>query len=253
MMNTRESLKFRFVTVAFALFIGSAAYAGPIFVSGDGNIIPTSTSSGNGIFFNNLLGGGSTVAVQDNGLIPTWSSGISDYYNDQLGISSSVFSGIVSSSVLSGIDLLVSILPDDNFTADEANDIGNFLSSGGSLFLIGENGADLFDTARNSINDLLGQLGSSMSLGDVTVSNSTAVIAFSPFTVGMTDFSFIASSGVTTSGGTALISNTFGDVIIAYENLAVSVPEPTTLSLLGLGLLSLGFGRLGATRRKQMA
>jgi hypothetical protein len=231
-----------FIALFAAFCLGQAAHAGPIFVSGDGNIIPTSTSTGNGIFFNNILNGGSTVAVLNNTLISTWSTSISSYYDSQSGISASVLSGTVTSTILSGVDLLVAVLPDDNFSGAEATAISNFLTGGGSLFLIGENGADIFDPARASINDLLGQLGSSMLLGAVTVPNSAAVIASDPYTTGVTAFSFSASSGVTFNGGSALISNTSGDSIIAYERVGV-VPTPGTLLLAATGLIALGMRR----------
>lgn len=237
MKYTIQKIRSALFAVVCSVFITSTAYAGPIILSGDGNIFPSS-NVGNATFFQNILGGGSNVVIQNSSLLPSFGNNYASYYNSLSGVSASVITGTLGGLSLLGADLFVSVLPDDDFNGTEAAIISNFLDAGGTLFLIGENSADLFDVGRNAINDLLAQLGSTMALNKTTVPNSTAVIASDPLTAGVSSFSFIASAGVDITGGTALISNTFGDVIIAYDGMG-TVPEPAALVLLLTGVVGM--------------
>ncbi len=92
--------------------------------------------------------------------------------------------------------------------------------------------------------DALAALGSSMSIGNTDIdagwhSATSAQIATDPLMTGVSTFQY--AYGSTVIGGTALLYGTTGDKLITYEGTSVS--EPSTLVLLGSGLVELGFIR----------
>jgi hypothetical protein len=241
------------VVAAAAIVLGLAipASAGVILLSGDSNIgNPINGSSGasvdpgNATFFTNILGAGTTVRIQNesvNSSVGDSTAAINDLYNSQTGVGSSFFSGTITSADLSGVDLFVSVLPSDNYTAPEIAALSTFLGGGGTLFFLGENG-EYFDDENTRISAALAALGSGMSLLDLSLDAGFNTvtgghIAADPFNVGVTSFTFAYTSGVGVSGGTTLFTSTDGTPFVAYE--VAAVPEPSTVALLALGTAGL--------------
>lgn len=235
--------------LAFLLLTNLSAFAGVIVVSGDGNFANALDGSGgvpldanNQQFFVNVLGGGTTVLVQSvvstSPSLNVADTAVNNFYNGLGGVSSSIYSGLVDATALSGIDLYVSIVPNDAYTVAEIGALSSFVGSGGSLFLLGDNSS--FSTENGYLNSLLAGLGSSMSIVDGAVSGAIPVA--DSLTVGVGNAQYVLGS--TVSGGTLLFQSSFGDRLVAYENTpVVNIPEPGTLGLFGLGLAGLCLAR----------
>jgi hypothetical protein len=224
--------------VAAALILGPVdrAQAGVILLSGDSNTTDTLNAVGNEqTFFSNVLGGGNTVAVLDfianvYGSASNTDTEVDTFFDSLAGVTSTLISGAVTDALLAGVDLFVVPLPDDNFAAAEVAAIADFLSGGGTLFLLGENNNVVFDIPNGAINQLLAALGSGMSLSDAALSGP-GVLAVDPYTAGLNDLRFVAGSQVV--GGTAIYSTQAGAGLIAREGRVTQVPEPATLLLFG--------------------
>lgn len=246
-----------FVLTITQCFTGSQAFASLIMVSGDSNIgNPLDGSSGaptganNDIWFNNILGSGTTVKVQNGSADPTVTASanaIDTFYNTQSGITSSLVTAdtIINDTLLTGVNLYISMMPSDNFTTAELNALSAYVTGGGSVFFMGE--LEGFDLENTRINSALTILGSSMTILDAKLDlgfTTTANIDPDPLNAGVSSFTFAASS--TVSGGTSLIRSTNNTPIIAYENVP-AVPVPAAIWLFGSGLL----GFVGIARRKK--
>jgi len=249
----------RFIAVLslFALCFASSSsvFAGLIVLSGDSNIANAldgssgvTVNANNQLFFKNVLGSGTNVLVQQTSGAGSPSVAVSDtaintYYNSLAGVSSSLYSGVVDETALSGLNLYVGTLPDDTYTATEVAALSAFLGAGGSIFLLGEN--NYAATNNGYINTLLSDFGSSMSITSVSgVSGATPLS--DPLTSGVGSITYLAGS--TVSGGTTLFVTSGQTPVIAYENVGGNtVPEPGTVALLCLGLAGLAASR----RQKQ--
>jgi len=230
----------------------SMANASVIMLSGDTNItdnLLTNTSNQN--FFSNLLQGGTNVVVHDAALTSEVSD-VNAFYNGLGGVSSTLLgaNAVLGAPTLAAADLYVAAIPVDAYTAAEATVLSNFVLGGGSIFFMGDNA--VFETENGHINAILSDLGSGMSIDNspfFDIGFQLAVggqIAVDPFTVGVTSLSYAAPSAI--SGGTQIVFGTGAEPFIAYEGAIVSVPEPGTLVLFGLGLAGVGFVR----RRKRL-
>lgn len=234
--------------VAVLALLPRPASAGTILLSGDSNITDLlGGANNNSLFFSNVLGSGDTVAVLDftNPLpgapsVTNTDLEVNAFYAAIAGVTSTLVSGAVSAAMLAGVDLFVVPLPDDSFSASEVLAISGFLTTGGTLFLLGENSSSVFTTANAALNQLLDDLESNLNLVPAFIS-PPGTITPDPFTQGIVgDLYMPAGSQVT--GGTTLYTNSSGLGLLARED-SVSVPEPASMFLFGTALLGAGVRR----------
>jgi hypothetical protein len=240
----------RFLLALFAVlfvelgFIPAARAA--IMLSGDSNIAnPLDGSAGapvdagNRRFFQNVLGSGHQVVVhsdQDPGVSASGLAvppAINNFFNSIAGVTSSLFSGTITPATLAGKDLFFEIVPNDAFTAGEIAAVNSFVTGGGTIVFLGENGQN-FGAADDRINFDLAALGSSLSLLKTTFDSSfhtagPSRIASDPYTSGVTSFTY--AFGSATAGGTVLFRGTGNEPFVTY------VPEPSAFAMLATAVL----------------
>ncbi|MEM9839631.1 MAG: hypothetical protein AAF830_10830 [Pseudomonadota bacterium] len=252
--------------IASVASIGLAALgianANKIVLSGDTNIaggLPggEQVDAGSQQFFLNVLGAGANVAVQDTTAQSVTDDAelINDFYSSQAGVTSTLLSNmaVLDATVLSGLDLFVSLVPDDDYSAAELNALSNFVSGGGVLFLLADN--NNFPTQNGRINTLLASLGSSMSVVPNTVFDfgfQTATggqIGVGALTAGVSSFTYAAPSELAVGmGAEQLLFGTGGQLFMASEGF-VSGPEvPLPAAPL---LFASGFAALYASRKRK--
>jgi hypothetical protein len=236
----RRSLLAVVMLLTFATF----AAAGPIVVSGDGNIISDGLNyAGNQTFFRNLLGAGTNVVIRA-GAVNGWDNVLASFYT---GIGASVsLVGTVTSADLASADLFLSPTVLGGYSSGEDAALLAFSQGGGSIFISGENQA--FPTQNLIVNNLLIALGSSMQIAapdfDYGYWHATgAQILANPLTAGITDFVYAAPSQVT-GGNPLFLNSSLVYAFVAEEGVQNRVPDAgSSLLLMGMGLAGLSLWR----------
>ena len=240
-------------------------HAGTIIVSGDSNIADIinvhnsfTNSYDNDAFFTDILGLGHDVLIQSqDASANVEASHIADYYNSLTSVTASV-TNAASVSSLTGVDLFIGVIPTAPYTAGELAAMNALLSSGGTVFLIGEN-QDYTVNSLPYINSALSYLGSPMALvpalDDAGVHNASgAHVAANAMTQGVSHFWYAYTSEV--SGGTPLL---YTDSLAPFVSMSYTpngpiitnsiVPEPGTVGLILAGLAAVAW-RIRSRRRK---
>lgn len=225
----------KFLLVCALILGASKAHAGLIVLAADSNI----NSSNNSIFFSNVFGGQNVVGL--NSSFENWAL---DNWDSVATTSASSYSQIMNltSSDLTGTDWLIAASA-SSYSATTMSLIQNFLINGGNVWIGGE--ASVYG-AFSAANQLLGFLGSSMSLNSVatTAYNTTSNTNLDVLTAGTS--TFFAGYQSTVSGGTALYANN-GNAVVSVDrttfanqdNDTTDVPAPASLGLLGIALLAM--------------
>ncbi len=156
-----------------------------------------------------------------------------------LGVTSAFTTTSLGTDALTGVDLFISILPNQAFQANELLQMSHFLADGGTVFFIGDQG---FATPiqNSNINAALANLGSTIRMvpdtsfdaGSQTASG--VQIADTLFTAGISSFGYGAASELAVGDGTPLFLGLEGQPFAAFEE-TIPTPEPSTL--LGMGAL----------------
>ncbi|NET29428.1 DUF642 domain-containing protein [Okeania sp. SIO1I7] len=203
---------------------------GNIIVSGDSNVInyALGTSNytivpGNKQFFTNILGSGDSVVIKqgfNSGSASHANQGIalSNFYKN-LGASSKFITTPLNTGALTGVDLFISILPNNSFQSGELSEIGGLLNHGGTVLFVGEWSS--FSSYNNNINSALEEMGSTMSIIGASLTGTArgSQIANHPFTADVSSFQYAAGSKV--ENGTALIYHTDNtSPIVAVEEIS---------------------------------
>jgi hypothetical protein len=239
-----------------SLWAAAAANAGIIAVSGDSNLgngINGSSGSpiaDNGLFFKDLLGGGTSVVLQNTSNLDSTEvnsfSGISGYYAGLPSVTESVLTAgsTITAAQLAGASLFIGFLPDTPYSAASLTALSNFAAGGGSILFTAE--FPTFDTAGIAdVNAALLSLGSTLQVvaanDDFLFHSATgSQIVAGPLTVGVNSFSYAATSEVT--GGSPVFETTGGAAFLEYTGTNTTTPEPSSAflmlgSVLGLSLL----------------
>jgi len=230
----------------------SDASAALIVVSADTTIGGASSlPAGNGQFFQDLLGTGTSVLIQElaGGAVAPGSN-IANFYNLRPGVTATQTTAPESS--LSGADLFISILPQTAYTLAELANIDSFLGRGGTLFLIGDSSRTPGGVAADpAINGVLASLGSAVSVGGVDQTAFAHAPQVGNFQYGFTTFVTSGTPSPSTSTSTSTVAPLIAvDTVpqVVEVQAVESMPEPASMLLFVSGLAGLG---LLAHRRKK--
>jgi hypothetical protein len=185
----------KILTKAFAgLFVTFAlsfsAHAGLVEVFGDINSTSNNTAARNQLLTNLLGSGKKVIESKQNDVQLT--SGISTFYSTLSGVTSSVSSAEIGSSMLSGVDLLFlnigcCSMPSP-YSASEWSAMATFLADGGRIGLLDEVCCSATEVAdRAQINAMLAALGSSIEYAGWSASSGTATMS-SPMGAGVVGY-----------------------------------------------------------------
>jgi hypothetical protein len=230
--NKKRGFRYIFFVMAFVFSMPQQASAGLISVVADVN----ANGSDNFSFYDAILGSSQDVIFSRSEVQQT---SIFNHYNTISGVTATVNSSTLTSSLLNTIDLLVVTSFFNNpfdYTTNEMFSIASFVADGGSVLMISE----ASDTT--NFNTFLSGIGSSISytsdrhavLQNGISAESTSLGLLSPFSVNAYN---------TLSGGTA-VYNAASGTVVAFEFIkestqSTSVSEPSTLAILALGVLGL--------------
>lgn len=197
---------------------------------------PNLSLVGNQTFFSNVLGDGRSVVVRETSVSAFADTEVAEFYNFLENVSATVSASPLSPNSLSRIDLYVAPLVSAAFSDIEAQELTRFVSSGGTLFLLGEFNSGIGVAANGHINSLLTRMASGISIvnGVFDTGDQTAVgdqIIASPLTYGVAAFGYGGSSTILGGSPVMLLKN--GSPFIAVE--VSPVPEPSTFGMFVAG------------------
>lgn len=214
----------------------STASAGYIMALGDETPMAYAGTPDNNVFFNNILGTGTSVLVHET-VCPACGPSLSGYYDSLPGVGSSLVSGDITAGLLFGVDLFITGLTGGPLSPGEVVALEDFLDAGGSLLFSGD-----YTYSFAAVNSALVALGSGLSLygPPIDIGPWYAFVLLDSLTAGVGSFRYGYAYGV--SGGTPLFLRSDESPFLAYEtyNNASPIPEPSTILLLGAGLVGLG-------------
>jgi hypothetical protein len=216
------------------LIAAPVASAGTTILSGDSNLGNgidgsggTPITPGNSRWFNNILGAGTSVKIQIEATAATESAAaINNYYNSLPGVTSSFFSGTIAPAELAGVNLFISMLPNNDYTAGEISALSGFLNGGGTLLLCGD-ASQNFSASNGRLNAALAALGSSMRLGTASLDpgiNTTTNIVADPLNAGVSSFTYAFTDDIV-GGGHPLLRTVNGSGALPF----VAMQDPSTL------------------------
>jgi len=231
------------------LIAAPLASAGTTILSGDSNLgngidgsLGAPITPGNSRWFNNILGAGTSVKIQNEATTVTESAtAINNYYNSLPGVTSGFFSGTIVPADLAGLNLFISMLPSNNYTAGEISALSGFLNGGGTLLLCGDSSQN-FSASNGFLNAALAALASSMRLGTTSLdpgNNTTTNIVADPLNAGVSSFTYAFTDDIV-GGGHPLLRTVTGSGAVPFVSYEI-VPEPSALGLGCFALLAVMF------------
>ncbi len=234
------SIRTAAVIAAFVIStLALPVHASLIFLSGDSNNF--TTAQDNEVFFQNVFNGMSVANYSSNSLSGLGTTASETNYGA---------GATITAAGLSGNDFMIFGYNQSSILAAELTAITDFHNGGGSLYLYGE-GNPGFVNVNSAVNSVLSAVGSSMSLSLTSNFDNSGfttlagLVGNGPYAAGVNSWTTGYASMINVGSGQSVISGTadagvFG-AAIAMEG--VSVPEPFSIALLGLGLLGLTFKR----------
>jgi hypothetical protein len=148
----------------------------------------------------------------------------------------------ITAADLAGMSLFVGYVPSGDYGAGEIAAFASFLSGGGRLLFVGENGA--FPVTNNAINGAISALGGTMASDNHTYDagfhNATVVngqILAHPLTAGVNTLNYAAPSGITGAGAPLFLTVDLMHVFAGFEVVGagsiVFLSDSNVLSNLG--------------------